>query len=234
MVKDSDKSPQSPDALRRRRAEEKLRKTRDGSPPPTGEEASRILHELQVHQIELEMQNDELRNIQKELEASRDQYLELYDFAPIGYLTLDANGQIRRTNRATSDMFGRDPQRLVNKPLTRFIADDEGKTIFARHLEKTLQNTFDRCCEIRLTGKEGIICGQLRSLAVNSGTPEECILTSIIDITESHELTDQLQKAHSGLEDLVAERTRELTESNQLLTQEIEERKLAETGAGGW
>ena len=63
------------------------------------EQANSLIHELRVHQIELEMQNEELRRVHNDLEISRSQYADLYDFAPVGYLTLNKHGQIDNLNR---------------------------------------------------------------------------------------------------------------------------------------
>ena len=80
----------------RRRAEERLEeKTGTAHPPGTEEEPLRLLHELQVHQIELEMQNAELRQARDEVETALEKYTDLYDFAPVGYFTLDRKGTIR-------------------------------------------------------------------------------------------------------------------------------------------
>jgi len=92
---------------RRRHAEERLRaKTAKMQIPRTEEEAQKLVQELEVHQIELEMQNAELRRIQEELELSRNKYTELYDFAPVGYFTFDAHGLVLEVNHAGAQLLG--------------------------------------------------------------------------------------------------------------------------------
>ena len=89
----------------RQQAEERVKKQ---SPDPNAigsEETGRLLHELQVHQIELEMQNEELRRAQEEVEVSRTKYFDLYDLAPVGYLTLNEKGLILEANLIVSQML---------------------------------------------------------------------------------------------------------------------------------
>ncbi len=89
-----------------------------------------LFHELRVHQIELEMQNEELRRAQAELEASRARYFDLYDLAPVGYCTLDAAGIVLEVNLTASRMFGVTKDHLVGKPLTDFLHPDSQDTLY--------------------------------------------------------------------------------------------------------
>ena len=99
MKKESNTSADA--AELRRRAEARLREDAAKSAPvQTREDLHRLVHELQVHQIELEMQNEELRRSRAEVEAWLERYTELYDFAPVGYLTLGRDGAIRQVNLA--------------------------------------------------------------------------------------------------------------------------------------
>jgi PAS domain S-box-containing protein len=195
----------------------------------------RLLHELQVHQIELEMQNEELRRSREELELSRNKYAELYDFAPVGYFTLDAHGFIREVNLAGAQLLGIERLLLANKPFTSLIADAEGREIFSSHLESVLQRQGMQRCEIRLTGKDGtVIHGQLQSVMVNNiESNDGYILTSIVDDTVHKQMDVALQNAHDKLELSVNERTGELTSANVQLSQEIEERKGVEESLQG-
>src|SRR4249920_3841213 len=84
------------------------------------EAARRALHELRVHQIELEMQNEELRRIQEELEGSRARYFDLYDLAPVGYFTLNEQGLILEANLTAAKLLGVARSALVKQPLSRF------------------------------------------------------------------------------------------------------------------
>ena len=190
----------------------------------------RLLHELQVHQVELEMQNEELRRIQEELEVSRNKYAELYEFAPVGYFAFDSRGLIREVNLAGAQLLGVERQLLANKPFSSFIADLEGREIFAKHLELVLHRRVTLRCEISLTVRDSIaVHCQLQSVAVDTFEPEAVyILTSIVDGTVRKQLEEKLQNAHYLLEETVQKRTAELIKANAKLQLEIEERKEAE------
>lgn len=91
---------------------------------PSEEPATPCFHELRVHQIELEMQNEELRRAQIELEASRARYFELYDLAPVGFCTFDEAGTIEEANITAARMFGVTKQELIGRALTDFVHFD--------------------------------------------------------------------------------------------------------------
>src|SRR5512139_1996774 len=85
-------------------------------------ETREVVHELQVHQIELEMQNDELRKAQEEIEASRSKYSDLYDFAPVGYVTLTGTGRIKEINLTGANLLGVERSRMVGNAFRDFVA----------------------------------------------------------------------------------------------------------------
>ncbi len=215
----------------RHQAEEQLRtKTTDGPPPKTKDQLQRFVHELQVHQIELEMQNAELLQARDELEVSRNTYAELYDFAPVGYFTFDTHGLIREVNLTGAQLLGIERGLLIKRPFSSFIADADGRGIFSHHLQNVFQGQGIERCELRLTGKDGtVIYGQLQSVALDTTeNNDRYIFSSIVDGTARKQLGDALQKAHDNLEILVEKRTQALTKVNEQLSQEIDERKQAE------
>ena len=198
MPIDNDKSQPTQDADLRRHAEEQLRaKTAELHSPRTEADMQRLLHELQVHQIELEMQNEELRRAREELELSRNKFAELYDLAPVAYFSFDAHGVIREVNLSGAQLLGIERQLLVNKPFTTLIADAEGREIFSSHLTLVLQQQVMLRCEIRLTGNDGtVIHGQLQSVAVDPGENKEgYIFSSIVDSSVRKHLEEQLIEA---------------------------------------
>ena len=139
----------------RRRAEERL-PTLDVSAPPalTPEEAERLIHELRVHQIELELQNDELLRTQEALESARARYFDLYDLAPIGYVTLTEEGMIREANLAAATLLEAPRIGLVGRPLTRFILPED-QDILYRCLHRLRTMREPQTCELRQRTTQG-------------------------------------------------------------------------------
>ncbi len=117
-------------------------------------DVQQLVYELQVHQIELEMQNDELRRTQVELEAARDRYVDLYDFSPAGHLTLDTHGKIVEANLRAGTLLGVNRKELIGQSLARFIAaEDEGT--FHRHCQEVLKTGTRQTCEVHLRKEAG-------------------------------------------------------------------------------
>jgi PAS domain S-box-containing protein len=115
----------------------------------TPEAARRLLHELQVHQIELEAQNEELRRTQGELEAVRARYFDLYDLAPVGYFTVSAAGLILEANLTLATLLGVDRGALVRQPLRRFILPEDQEAC-DRHVRALVETGVPQGCEVRL------------------------------------------------------------------------------------
>ena len=125
----------------RRRAEKKARSDEaqaQAQKPLSPKEAGRLLHELQVHQIELEMQNEELRRAQGELEAARARYFDLFDLAPVGYFTLGEEGLILEANLTAAGLLRVERRDVVKKPLTRFILPED-QDLYYRHRKQLLE-----------------------------------------------------------------------------------------------
>ncbi|MHC4708403.1 MAG: PAS domain-containing protein, partial [Planctomycetota bacterium] len=115
----------------------------------SSENILRLLHELQVHQIELEVQNEELRRTQQELEASRDRYSDLYDLAPVGYLTVSEKGLIVEANLTVAILLGVERSALAKQPLSRFIARDD-QDAFYFHRRRTFETGTTQTAELRM------------------------------------------------------------------------------------
>lgn len=114
------------------------------------------VHQLQVHQIELEMQNDELRRTQFELENARLRYFDLYDLAPVGYCTLSENSLIVEANLMAATLFDTSRIDLVNKPFSQFISDCD-QDIYYLHHNKLISSGEPISCELRIRNGDGKI-----------------------------------------------------------------------------
>src|ERR1043165_3978280 len=152
----SKKSDRPPKVTTRRRAEEILRTTRGDVAAMPVTDVQQLVHELQVHQIELEMQNDEFRRTQVELEETRNRYSELFDFAPFGYLTLDLQGESIEANLRACTLLGLNRKDVVHCPLRQFIAP-EGAEIFQRHCQEVLKTGTKPVCQGQFLNKTGFV-----------------------------------------------------------------------------
>lgn len=110
-------------------------------------------HQMRVQSIEQEMQNEELRNAQRELEVSRDRYFELYDLAPVGYCTVGATGLILQVNLATAALLGSAREALIRQPITQFICPDDQDTFYL--YSKLCLAGGQAPCELRMAKADG-------------------------------------------------------------------------------
>ncbi len=167
------------------RANEALCARQLGDQALSADETGGLIHELEVHQIELEMQNEELRRTQQELEAARDQFSDLYDFAPVGYFTVEGNGRILQANLTGAGLLGVDRHRLTGMPLFHFIAGED-QDVFYRHHRQVLAAPERRSCEIQMVNSEDTpFYAHLESAGIsnNDGTVSKH-RTVISDITQ--------------------------------------------------
>ncbi|MGD8663139.1 MAG: PAS domain S-box protein [Desulfobacterales bacterium] len=164
--------------------------------PP--EDIQQLIHELQAHQIELEIQNNELRQAQLKLAAVRDKYVKLYDFAPVGYFTLDKHGLVEAANLTGANLLAVDRRSLIKRPFTRFIAADF-QDIFHQHRQRVVDTSTKQTCELKLIKDDGTeFYGLLESIAVTDaeGNFRE-IRTVIVDITQLKRAEDAVKKSQS-------------------------------------
>ena len=213
----------------RKRAEEFLNKHPEAIKEITSVDVKKLVADLHVHQIELEIQNEELRRAQLELEASRDRYSDLYDFAPVGYATVSEKGLILQANLSCAAMLGIERSSLIRKPFSRFITKDD-QDVFYLHQKKLFETKAKQTCELKLIRKDRTqFYAQLESIAVKDAKGSTLqTRTTITDINDRKLAEEALRKNHADLERQVKERTSELRETNKELKREIEERKRAE------
>jgi chemotaxis family two-component system sensor kinase Cph1 len=214
-------------AILRSEAEAKLKDSNLPDAVPA-EDLERLIHELRVHQVELEMQNEELRKTQAQIEDSRSQYADLYDFAPVGYVTLNEQGLIREANLTAATLLGTERARLVKSVFHSYVLEPD-KEKSRLHIAKVFKTRERQSCEVRLrAGGGGEFYARLESIYIEDANGTGLCRTSISDISCSKQAEEALQRVHDELERRVEERTIELTEANELLRREVVERRSAE------
>jgi PAS domain S-box-containing protein len=177
----------------RRQAEERLIKNKQKiKAPSTPEELHRLVQELEVHQIELEMQNEELQQARSELESFLTKYTDLYDFAPVGYFTLDQKGFILSANLSGTRMFMVERSVILNQHFERFI-NPEYRPAFSAFLEKVFRDRNQETIEtiLQIEGKKDLYA-QIE--AVVSENRRECRV-ALMDITAQKQVEQKLQES---------------------------------------
>ena len=164
----------------RNKAEEKLKQMQNSAEYQDKEaDVQKLLHELQVHQIELEMQNEELKQAYEISEAALKKYTLLYDFAPMGYITLDANGSICDLNFTAAEMLNEKRFSLLNSSFKLFVAD-ESKTVFDIFFRRVSNSNFKESCKIKLGYDNKFLC-YVYIEGISTGDEGQSLL-SVIDI----------------------------------------------------
>jgi PAS domain S-box-containing protein len=185
--------------------------------PPSEEELLKLVHEYHVHQIELEMQNEELRRSEEELTASRDKFSLLYDFAPMGYLTVDQKGEILTVNLTGARILGTERSRLLKQSFRNFIAESDRQE-FSGFLHQVFQSKVKQTCEVQLwdVGSQPLF---VRIEAVAADPGEEC-LAAIVDITALRLMAKELQQSVDDLQQEIARR--KMLEQQVMQSQKME------------
>ncbi|MGD0886782.1 MAG: ATP-binding protein [Thermodesulfovibrionales bacterium] len=185
----------------RKRAEERLVAQHQRLSNLSEKGMEQLVHELGTHQIELEMQNEELKRAQAELENLMRRYTDLYEFAPIGYFMLDEKGVVHSVNAAGARMLGVEKDRILRMPFSRFIAKDDRDSFFA-HLRKVFGGRMKQTAELRLRGKgEAALCALFESIASEDyGDETSQCRTAVIDITERKQAEEDVKQIKADLE----------------------------------
>jgi signal transduction histidine kinase len=186
------------------------------------------LHELQVGQIELELQNAQLIELQqarKEIEAGLARYTDLYDFAPVGCFTVGRDSSLREVNLNGASLIGLERTKLVGQLLRTFVAP-KYRSIFCVFLAKVFANRAKQSCEIELiNAAKRPFFAHIEASTDESG--QKCFAV-VKDITAHRILSEALRTAREELEAKVQQRTVELVLANEQLKAEIAERKRTE------
>ncbi len=181
-------------------AEEQLARAMNHSSGLTGQTAEALIHELQVHQIELETQAEELRRAHLALEESRDKYLDLYDFAPLGYLTLNDKALITDANLTSATLLGIERRKLLAAPFSKFLSEKNAGE-WHRYFMDVLNREGNLACVLTLMRGDGsVFPARLEGIRMNHRTGEATSLRmAISDISEIRLAEDALRVANRKL-----------------------------------
>jgi hypothetical protein len=164
----------------RLKAEEKLKKSTKTGKTVIEADVKKLLHELQVHQIELEMQNEELREANETAETALKKYTILYDFAPVGFFTIENDGSISELNFTGAEMLGEKRFSLVNSNIKLFVSESS-QSVFDRFFTKVFISNQKESCEVML-GYDGKPLCSAYIEGVVIGDDRKCLL-SVVDIS---------------------------------------------------
>jgi len=184
--------------------------------------SEQMIREIQDRQKELEIQNEALQKARSELESSRNRYYELYERAPVAYLSLDAKGTILEANPAAAELLNEDREKLIQTGFFDFISQDS-RNDFSFHCRQVLDIGTRLRCEVRLKRKGGgIFHAQLETSAVKTngqeGEAPYQLRTAITDISVHKQLESELERR-------VEKRTAELSKANRELQQQVSYRQ---------
>ena len=195
-MKKEDKSKTYTDL--RQKAEETLKK----KPLKTGSQLSvvemlKLIHELEVHQVELEMQNEELMMVKAQAEVATEKYTELFDFTALGYFTLSNEGEIIEINLSGANMIGIERTHLKSRPLSFFVSEST-KSVFNLFLGKVFNSKTKETCEVTLSSNGNLPKHvYLTSKATENG--EQCLVT-MFDLTLLKQAEKQITKLSNAVE----------------------------------
>ncbi len=168
----------------------------------------KVLHELHVHQIELELQNEELQNAHKSLEKSRSDYMRLYHDAPVGYIVLDQSGITRKVNKTFAEMLDTEPENIAGTPFADFLITED-KAIFRARLKAFYKNPIEKQIDVRLARSGNPFHVSLRAIvneelpSTISGSSNELLVT-VTDISERYRYQYALEEKTRELEDMLS------------------------------
>jgi PAS domain S-box-containing protein len=154
--------------------------------------SEKLLHELHVNQIELEMQNEQLRQTQIALEESRDRYIDLYEFAPVGYLTLGKNGLITEINHTAAGLFGIERNKLLQRSFAGLVAPEDADRWYLQ-FRRVLNKGNINSCELALKRADGTVVPARLDFNLDHIGDQTSLRISLVDLSERRQLEDSLR-----------------------------------------
>ncbi len=193
-----DRSVDSFRELRQKAHDKAAEKEFDSLPMPVPADAQVLLEELRTHQIELETQNDELRRVQAELETSRSLFFDLYDLAPVGYITVDEAGSIVQANLRAANLLAFSRAGLLGRNFFRLITLEGQDQYYVAH-RHVIQTGEPEVCELRMLRSDAPPFWARLEMSTVSGTFTGGCRVVIVDISDRHRLEDALRQANAQL-----------------------------------
>ena len=186
----------------RAKAEGQLAQNTSAFPEIKEKTPDELIHELRVHQIELEMQNEELKRAQLALEEMRDKYMGLYDFAPIGYFTFTREALIKEINLTGALLLGIERKKLINGRFRQFIVPEDFEK-WDRHIISMFKQGDKQRCELSLKREGGSTFNALfESIRLDAGDGTFVVRTAVSDITERKCMEAEQQHTLKSLKDI--------------------------------
>ncbi len=212
----------------RHRAEEALKLTAQQVRQMPKGVLHEVLCELQLHQIELEMQNEDLRQTKFLLESSRQRFAELYDFSPVGYLTLDAASYIVEANQSAAQLLAHPSSALLGCRLEQFIAPADQPALRS-HIQKAQQSDQKETIELALHRPHGPSCVVSLITQMRGDPPgtTQMLYLALSEVTKRKQLEETVRQHNATLRTLVKKRTQKI---RQLLQQRLQGQKLTALG----
>ncbi len=179
----------------RQRAKSVLERRPEEIRETPAEDIQDLISELQIHQVELEMQNEELRRTQRALELSRDRYADLYDFAPVGYLTLSETGMILEANLTAAATLGTERGNLIGQPLSCFVEEDDQDTYYV-HRRRLLKTETPQVWKMQMVREDGsLFWARVEARTSVDSEGRTVCRASFSDITERRQAEEALRES---------------------------------------
>jgi PAS domain S-box-containing protein len=159
-------------------------------------DAVRLLHELEVHQVELEVQNEELRKTQNELRQSHDRYWELYDHAPVGYLTLDGDGRIVQANLAAAELLRRPRGELTRVALSSLLSQSDADRLWVQR-HACLVSDGKQSCDVQFRRADGGVAQVRLDMAPERDLRTGRVNVIMVDVTDLRRAQDDLVESEA-------------------------------------